>query len=162
MRAPKGSQAVLGAAVVLGLGFFASTSANVRTPDLHAAEVPLIVQGPVVLEFAEGPIVPAAPEPEPPLTSERLIQLVQETWPEDPDTAVRILVCESHAGDDPRTYDLEAPNGGPMQLDRYTWAPFFAEGYGWTWEQLVTDVHVHLLASRIIYDRAGGWSAWRC
>jgi hypothetical protein len=49
-----------------------------------------------------------------------------------------------------------------MQLDRYTWEPFFESGYGWSWEQVVTDIHIHLRASRIIYDRAGSWSAWRC
>jgi hypothetical protein len=96
------------------------------------------------------------------LTRDRLIEMVQATWPEDPSTATRILICESDAGDDPDTYDVTAANGGPMQLDRYTWAPFFAEGYGWTWDQVVTDVQLNLQAARVVYDRARGWSPWRC
>ena len=103
-----------------------------------------------------------APAPEAPLTRDRLIELVRETWPDDPARATSILICESGAGDDPATFDVDAPNGGPMQLSRYTWASFFHDGFGWDWDQVVKDIHIHLAAARIIYDRSGGWSAWRC
>lgn len=102
---------------------------------------------------------PAAPRPP---TRERLLELVRSTWPEDPGNAARILICESQAGEHPDTYLLDAANGGPMQLSRDTWAPFFEARYGWSWERVVTDADTHLRAARIVYDRASGWSPWRC
>lgn len=133
-----------------------SISAFTEVPQAYVATTP--VAG-VTLH------VLAAPEPPPPPvvpTRERLIALAQATWPHDPETAVRILVCESQAGDHPDTFSLEAENGGPMQLNRSTWEPYFAAMNGWTWEQLVTDEAIHFQAARIIYDRAGGWAPWRC
>jgi hypothetical protein len=109
-----------------------------------------------------APIVAELPPPPEPLTRDRLIQLVAANWPEDPDTAVRILICESQGGEHPDTFSLEAANGGPMQLNRFTWEPYFAARTGWTWEQIVADIDIHLQAARIIYDRAGGWEPWRC
>jgi hypothetical protein len=106
-------------------------------------------------------LLPPSPEPEP-LTPERILALVQAAWPEDSVRAARILMCESKAGAHEDTFSLSAPNGGPMQLNRFTWEPYFEANFGWTWEQIVTNIDVHLLAARHIYDRAGGWSPWRC
>lgn len=103
------------------------------------------------------------PEPDAwPPSRERLIQLVESTWPEDPVTAVRVLVCESTAGENPETYSLSAANGGPMQLNKLTWEPFFSANFGWDWEALVVDPHLHMRAARIVFDRGGGWTPWRC
>jgi hypothetical protein len=158
--APAGGPRVLGISLIVCLTVIASADNSRLTPTLLAAGVPF---APVQAAVADPtPLEPDAPEPEPPLTPDRLIALVRQTWPEDPETATRILVCESHAGQDAATYDVDAANGGPMQLDRYTWAPFFLANYGWTWDQVVNDVHVHLQAARIVYDRAGGWTPWRC
>lgn len=134
----------------------------------HAAASPAPVASDLTVSSAPSPIIVIeppplllAPEPEP-LTRERIILMVEETWPEDPRTAVRILECESKSGDHADTFSLEAANAGPMQLNQATWRPFFEIGYGWSWEQVVTDIATHLRAARIIYDRASGWGPWRC
>jgi hypothetical protein len=71
-------------------------------------------------------------------------------------------MCESRAGEHPDTYSLTRANGGPMQINRVTWERFFRVNHGWTWEQVVTDIDIHLQAARIIYERSRGWSPWRC
>ena len=83
-------------------------------------------------------------------------------WPEDPEGARRIVMCESHAGQDVRTYDLDAANGGPFQISSAVWAAYFEANYGWKWETVVRDLDVHMRAARVIYDEAGDWSPWRC
>ncbi|HEY7270372.1 MAG TPA: hypothetical protein VH951_11140 [Dehalococcoidia bacterium] len=139
----------------------ASTDSG-SAPPLHAATLAAPATPDSFFREVYGFVTMPAPAVEPPLTRDRMIELVRETWPEDPDRATRILLCESGAGDDPGTYDLDAPNGGPMQISHYTWAAYFHDGFGWEWQQVVDDIHIHLAAARIIYDRAGGWSAWRC
>jgi hypothetical protein len=69
--------------------------------------------------------------------------------------------CESGHGTDPRTYDLTAENGGRMQINKATWAGFFLETEGWTWEQIVLDDATNFWAACIIWQR-NGWSAWSC
>jgi len=127
------------------------------TPDssVHNIHVGSYAAAPALLE--------PVPSQDPALSpKDRLIALVQAAWPEDPATATRILICESQAGEHADTFSVDAPNGGPMQLNRDTWAGYFQELYGWTWEQVVTDIGVHLKAARVIYDRAGDWTPWRC
>jgi hypothetical protein len=69
--------------------------------------------------------------------------------------------CESGHGTDPRTYDLAAAHGGRLQLSRATWADFFLETEGWTWEQIVLDDEVNLHAASIIWERSGQtWGPW--
>lgn len=71
--------------------------------------------------------------------------------------------CESSHGADPRTYDLDAANGGRLQLSRATWEQFFLETEGWTWEQIVMDDELNLRAAAVIWERAGRtWSPWTC
>jgi hypothetical protein len=155
---------VLGAASLFSLALFASTDTGSFSPSLQAATLnalPAYASTPASFFEAVSDYV-HTPAPEPPLTRDRLVSMVRQTWPEDPDRAESILYCESHAGDDPATFSLETPNGGPMQISRYTWEDYFLVNYSWDWRQIVQDVTVHLLAARVIYDRAGGWSAWRC
>ena len=99
--------------------------------------------------------------PQWPPSVEDVIAGVRQTWPEDPDRAVRVVYCESKYGTHVRTYDLEAANGGPMQINRFTWKWYFEAYYGWSWDAVVADLQTHLAAARIIYD-SSGWSAWSC
>ena len=87
---------------------------------------------------------------------------VAATWPDDPDRAVRVLGCESTDGLNPETYDLDAPNGGPLQINRGTWKDFFEENFGWTWDEVVNNIDIHLQAARFIYDDSGSWTPWEC
>jgi hypothetical protein len=139
-----------------------STESATYTPPPPSA----IVQTYLSPLTAEDPLPEAPPEtPEVPVwppARETVIAAVMAAWPEDPATAVSVLLCESDAGQHPDTYDLEADNGGPMQINWWTWHAYFQEGHGWAWEQVVTDLGIHLQASRIIYDRAGGWFPWSC
>jgi len=91
-----------------------------------------------------------------------LEQRVAAAWPDDPDRAVRILGCESSDGLDPETYDVDAPNGGPLQINRGTWADFFQENFGWPWDQVVNNIDIHIQAARFIYDDSGSWTPWEC
>jgi hypothetical protein len=71
--------------------------------------------------------------------------------------------CESTHGADPRTYSLDAPDGGRLQLNRATWESFFERNHGWPWEQVVRDLDTHLHAAYIVWQRAGGtWAPWSC
>ena len=87
---------------------------------------------------------------------------VRASWPEDPETAVRVATCESDVGEHPTTYALDAENGGPMQLNRATWEGYFWERYGWSWERVVTDLDIHFAAAREVFERGGGWFPWSC
>jgi hypothetical protein len=156
------SPRALGAGLFITLAVFASSGSYASTVSIQASGLPLNLDRTAAATTASQVRAPVVAREEPPLTHDRLIQLVQETWPEDPDTAVRILICESHAADDDKTYDVDAANGGPMQLDRYTWAPYFEANYGWSWDQVVNDIPIHLQAARLVYDRAEGWGPWSC
>jgi len=73
---------------------------------------------------------------------------------------------ESSDGQDPHTFDLTLENGGPMQINRW-WLPYFAERFGWTWTQVVQNIDINLMAARIVYHDAtgwspSGWSPWEC
>jgi hypothetical protein len=116
-------------------------------------------QGPEIEEVSETES--AEPAPWPP-SAETVLTLVQVTWPEDRAVATWIVQCESKAGQHPDTYSLDAVNAGPMQINYYTWARYFEQVYGWSWEQVVTDIDIHFMAARHIYDRAGGWAPWGC
>ena len=91
-----------------------------------------------------------------------VLDAVQATWPEDAKRATQIVLCESRAGLDPKAWNVSHPDGGPMQINRATWAEYFYEQYGWSWEQLVFDLDINLAAAREIYDRTGGWHRWSC
>jgi hypothetical protein len=152
-----GARRLAGVIVVTAFGLLSSADG---TSALAAPAAHYLEQRTVGVTLAS--VLPELPPPPQPLTRDLIIEMVAATWPEDPDTAVRILMCESHGGENPDAFSLETPNGGPMQLNRFTWEPFFAGLNGWTWEQIVTDINIHLQAARIIYDRWGGWEPWRC
>ncbi len=71
--------------------------------------------------------------------------------------------CESQHGTHPRTYDLNAENGGRMQINKATWERFFLDNYGWPWEQVVLDDATNFEAAYIIWEQAGrSWLPWAC
>ena len=98
--------------------------------------------------------------PRPP--PEVIVSAVRLLWGKDADRAEAIVHCESRAGADKDTWNVSAPDGGPMQINRSTWEPYFKTKYGWTWEQIVLDLEIHLRAAREIYDLAHGWGDWEC
>lgn len=64
--------------------------------------------------------------------------------------------CESSHGLDPRTYDLSRDSGGRLQIHRPSWAAFFLERYGWSWQSIVLDDSRNFEAGWVIYhERAG-------
>jgi len=84
-------------------------------------------------------------------------------WPEpERATAYAVEGCESDHGRHPHTYDVDAENGGVMQIRKETWAGFFWETEGWSWEQIVRDDVLNHRAGYIIWQRAGGWAPWSC
>jgi predicted 3-demethylubiquinone-9 3-methyltransferase (glyoxalase superfamily) len=96
------------------------------------------------------------------LTPQQVLEAVVSEWPDDPEAATSILHCESSAGTDPDTWNLAHPDGGPLQINKATWAAYFKDKYGWTWSQVVRDLETHLAAAREIYDKTGDWSLWAC
>lgn len=72
--------------------------------------------------------------------------------------------CESDHGNDPRTYDVQAENGGPFQINKRTWRWFFEANYGWSWWQVVTDDATNVAAAFVIYERNGSrfGGQWSC
>lgn len=93
---------------------------------------------------------------------EAVLTAVKATWPEDSKRAMQIVLCESWAGLHPKAWSTSHPDGGPMQINKATWAKYFFEKYGWTWEQIVYDLDINLAAAREIYDSTGGWQRWAC
>ena len=87
-----------------------------------------------------------------------------DAWPEqERESAYAVEGCESKHGQDPRTYDLDAAHGGVMQISKAIWADFFADEYGWTWEDIVLNDVLNHQAARIIWDQANGsWQPWDC
>ena len=94
--------------------------------------------------------------------SDRVLSAVADVWPNDTTRAKQIVLCESRAGMDPDAWNVNHPDGGPMQINRYAWADYFLKEYGWDWEQVVTDLNTNLAAAREIYDQSGGWHKWAC
>ena len=85
-----------------------------------------------------------------------------DAWPEwERGNAYAVEACESNHGQHPATYDLSAPNGGVMQINKAVWAEWFLENYGWDWATIVLDDVMNHKAARIIWDR-NGWGAWAC
>jgi hypothetical protein len=122
---------LLGLASILVLSLLSSTDGvHASSARLLPEEAVQITQVPLAPEDASAaPSEAPAPQWWPP-SPNFLIELAQVTWPEDQPTAVRILDCESKAGTHEDTYLLEANNGGPMQINRETWRPFFEANYG--------------------------------
>jgi hypothetical protein len=91
-----------------------------------------------------------------------LRSLAESTWPDVKAEALGILHCESRIGADPDAWRVDAPDGGPYQINRASWETFFRERHGWTWMQITHDPAINTAAAKIIYDRTGDWSAWSC
>lgn len=154
-----GRLALMGPLVFLFLSVQAALSQESYTPPLPD-DATLKVHRSSTIRFestAEYSMRASQPAPE-----AVLLKALRSTWPADLPEAKRILWCESRNGLDPDAWDLSRPDGGPMQLNRETWEPYFEEKYGWTWEQVVFDVNIHFQAAREVYDRTGGWARWTC
>ena len=91
-----------------------------------------------------------------------LRSLAESTWPHAGEEALSILHCESRTGADPDAWRVDAPDGGPFQINRASWEKYFRERHGWTWTQITHDPAINTAAAKIIYDRTGDWSAWSC
>ena len=139
-------------------------------PQPWAAEPPLVA---LLRETRLGPLqadgsrqVVAPPGCPSGLYDPMLVELICRAWPEQMAKAVAVAKCESDLGRHPDTYRLDRPHGGPFQLSRQWsadgdgWERYFREKYGWSWDQVVTDVIIHVAAAREVYDRSGGWSPW--
>jgi hypothetical protein len=165
-----GAPKALGVAALLAISLLASTGSAELTAQAHSetrvtAAPTGAADDAVYLDWIVLARHPGETEAEPapwPPEAATVIASVQAKWPEDRSRAVGVLLCESKAGQDDRTYDLNAENGGPMQINKATWASYFEAVYGWTWEQVVTDLDIHMAAARHIYDRSNGWFAWNC
>ena len=88
-------------------------------------------------------------------TQSGLVGAISRRFGPEAGRAIRVAQCESALGQHPDTYRLDTIHGGPFQLARSTWEPFFWRERGWTWEQLVRDVAIHVEAAWIIWQRAG-------
>jgi hypothetical protein len=155
------TRALFRAGRLLALGVFVVTGALAAIGPAEA-QAP-VLQWHTVTENLRLPrsLSPEASNPGP-TTPDVLAGRVAATWPEDADRALRILHCESTDGLDPETYDLGAANGGPLQINRYTWADYFSGAFGWTWDEVVNNLDIHLRAARYVYDNSGSWYPWEC
>ena len=109
----------------------------VPTPELPAEEVSQIV-----LKHTESKLV------------SKLIDKIRAAFPEDPDTAVAVAMCESSL-DPSRIGDkhLSKPSYGLFQVSRIY--------HNYSEEYLLNEDN-NLEVARKIYDRAGGWRPWTC
>lgn len=113
-----------------------------------------------------GPSYEPTPVPPPPPVLSIEERICSYDW--DCGTAIRVFTCESRLGKDPRAYDLNRPDGGLAQLNRFTWEKWLKDRYGWTWDQIVLDDDVNLAAAFVVYKehekvfQEVGWNAWSC
>lgn len=81
--------------------------------------------------------------------------LVRQTWPEDPDTAVRVIACESHWN--PWATGRQGERGlaqiHPIHRAR-------VEAMGLTWDDMF-DPLANLRVARAIWEESG-WAPWSC
>ena len=88
--------------------------------------------------------------------------MIQETFPEDPDTAVAIAKCESGLDAKIQSYHQlsygREESFGVFQIHSPHWNDKALE-LGYT--NYKTDVEDNLLMARYIYEQMG-WSAWSC
>ncbi len=103
---------------------------------------------------------PPAPVPIPIPSIDAILTAAAAAWPEQPDKAQRVALCELGGFANPKAFDLSRIYGGPMQIHRATWERFFLANYGWTWEAVALDLATHFAAARVIYDRSGSWQPW--
>jgi hypothetical protein len=84
------------------------------------------------------------------------------------EVAIAVFTCESQLGQHPDTYNVDHEDGGVTQLNKATWAWWFARYYGWTWEMIVLNDDFNLEAAYIVWHEharvfnENGWEAWNC
>lgn len=84
----------------------------------------------------------------------KIVDKIRAAFPEDPDTAVAVAMCESSL-DPSRIGDkhLPKPSYGLFQVSRIY--------HNYSEEYLLNEDN-NLEVARKIYDRAGGWRPWTC
>lgn len=94
-------------------------------------------------------IVPGQPS-----VAEEVEALIPVYFGFDPQTAHRVLVCESHLGVGLNDFNV-------WQINRPTWEDFFIDTQGWTWQDITGNLDINFQAALIIWKR-GGWFQWHC
>jgi hypothetical protein len=134
--------------LLLGLLFDTLNQPAIQT--VYAEEKKIVVEPEVVLiEIAWG--------------EESIIKKIKNTFPEDPETAVKIARCESglkmiqsnhlHNG-------VQEPSYGIFQIHKPSWERKAKELGYWNYQ---TDVEENIKMARYIYDNAGKtWKDWSC
>ena len=88
-------------------------------------------------------------------SKERIIELIKETFPEAPNTAVAIAKCESGLVED--QVGLKTPDYGLMQINAPSWS---RQAKKMGLKKYKTDVRENLKLARYIYDGRGNFSDW--
>lgn len=97
-------------------------------------------------------------------SKEGIKQLIRDTFPEDPDTAVRIATCESGLVADIQSRHVlsygQERSWGVFQIHEPDWHKVALRlGY----DEYKTDAADNIAMARYIYDQAGKrWTDWSC
>ena len=122
--------------------------------DLLDRELSTITPAPPATELAPTSTEPAY-RPAAEWSRETLEGLVRTVFPEDPDTAVRIVTAES--GWNPRAVS-STDDHGLFQINGVHLRPL---GVAWGYSRTdLLDPLVNLRVARAVYDEAGGWTPW--
>lgn len=89
-------------------------------------------------------------------TTERIEQLIRDTFPETPNTAVAVAKCESGLKPDAIGPTLDY---GVFQVNSPTWHDIAIE-LGYTEYQ--TDPAQNIAMARYIYEQSNSWQPWVC
>jgi len=90
-------------------------------------------------------------------TRERIIELIKETFPEAPNTAVAIAKCES--GLVPDQVGKTTPDYGVMQINAPSWDK---KAHKLGYKNYRKDVRENLKMARYVYDGSGNFTPWVC
>lgn len=94
---------------------------------------------------------------------ESIIKKIKDTFPEDPETAVKVAKCESGwkmIQSNHVTNGVREPSHGIFQIHKPSWDRVAKELGYWNYQ---TDVEENIKMARFIYDNAGKkWKDWSC
>lgn len=110
--------------------------------------------------YRPRPVAPSPfPTPRPVTGPDELEAKVRAAFPDDPDTAMRIVTCESNW--DPTEV---SPTGdyGLFQINRRTWEDEFEGEWGMgDWDENIFDVNTNIRVAQKLHA-AAGWAPWVC